>query len=42
MKMVDGDMPLKAQKLVEEWMHLYQEDLIKMWDEQNMGQLPPL
>jgi hypothetical protein len=42
MKMVDGDMPLKAQKLVEEWMHLYQEDLIKMWNEQNMGQLPPL
>lgn len=42
MKMVNGDLPKKAQELVIEWLQIYQKDLLKMWDSQKIRKLPPL
>ncbi len=41
-KMTDGDLPKKAQELVEEWLNLYSDKLQKMWDSQKIEKLPPL
>ena len=38
----DGDLPLKAQELVKEWLDLYSDVLQKMWDTQKVEKLPPL
>jgi hypothetical protein len=40
--MTDGDLPKKAQELVEEWLNLYSDKLQKMWDSQKIEKLPPL
>ena len=42
MKMVEGDLPRKAQELVEEWLRKYNCELQEMWDKQEIYQLPPL
>lgn len=42
MEMTDGDLPIKAQELVKEWLSKHQQSLITMWNEQNIGKLPPL
>lgn len=42
MKMTEGDLPNKAQELVNEWMQQYQAQLISMWETQQLGKLPPL
>lgn len=41
-KMIQGDLPAKAQELVEDWLKIYSADLQKMWDEQSIIKLPPL
>lgn len=41
-KMIDGDLPKKAQELVVEWISSYSEELQKMWDLQKIDKLPPL
>ena len=40
--MTDGDLPRKAQELVEEWLALHTEELQRMWDTQIIEKLPPL
>lgn len=42
LKMTEGDLPVKAQQLVEEWLQKNQDKLIDMWRSQNIGKLPPL
>ena len=42
MEMTEGDLPRKAQELVKEWMKKNQDELLKMWDSQNLKKLPPL
>lgn len=42
MKMTEGDLPSKAQELVMEWMKLHQNELLVMWNSQNLCKLPPL
>lgn len=42
MEMTDGDLPLKAQNLVKEWLNAHQVELQTMWDTQHIGKLPPL
>ena len=42
LEMTEGDLPKKAQELVKEWLTTYQDDLLKMWNEQNIWKLPPL
>lgn len=41
-KMTHGDLPKKAQELVEEWLAQYSTELQQMWDTQKIGKLPPL
>lgn len=42
MEVVEGDLPTKAVELVKEWMKLNQNELLKMWDSQQITKLPPL
>lgn len=41
-EMVEGDLPLKAQKMIQEWLGLYANQLQAMWDAQVIEKLPPL
>lgn len=40
--MMEGDLPIKAQQLVKEWLGLHYEELIKMWDSQKIEKINPL
>ena len=42
MKMTEGDLPKKAQELVQDWMELNQDKLLDMWASQRLEKLPPL
>ncbi len=42
MEMTDGDLPLKAQNLVKEWLSAHQDELQTMWNTQQIEKLPPL
>lgn len=42
MEMMEGDLPKRAQDLVREWMEQNQQELLEMWDTQNLRKLPPL
>jgi len=41
-KMIKGDLPIKAQKLVTEWIKKNEEELIEMWDTQKFTDIKPL
>lgn len=40
--MIEGDLPPRARKLVEEWGRMYQSELQLMWEQQVFKQLPGL
>ena len=42
MEMTEGDMPIKAQGLINEWISRNQHALLQMWDSQKLRKLPPL
>jgi len=42
MTMIEGDLPSRARRLVEEWGNQYQQDLQQMWEQQEFKQLPGL
>jgi len=42
MKMTEGDLPKKAQELIQEWMKMNQGKLLDMWETQRLEKLPPL
>lgn len=42
LEMIEGDLPNKAQKLIEEWAESYKDDLQKMWDTHEFKKLPSL
>ncbi len=39
---IRGNLPRTAMKLLREWICVYREELIKMWETQEFKQLPPL
>ena len=41
-EMTNGDLPLKAQSLVKEWLNIHDKELQKMWDTQTIVKLAPL
>ena len=41
-EMLNGDLPINAQKLVREWVNKHKSDLIEMWDTKKVRQLMPL
>lgn len=42
LEMIEGDLPNTALKLVKEWGTLYQEEILKIWNEQIFKKLPGL
>ena len=42
MEMTEGDLPIKAQGLIKEWISRNQKALLQMWDSQKLRKLPPL
>ena len=42
LEMIQGDLPDRAQKLVQEWIGEHQEELQTMWDNQQIRKLSPL
>ena len=41
-EMIQGDLPNKALKIVREWTQIHQEELLKMWETQDIQPLPPI
>jgi hypothetical protein len=41
-EMTEGDLPLRAQQLVKEWMGEHKDELLNMWQTQKIVKLPPL
>ena len=42
LEMIQGDLPKKAQELVQEWLSVHQDELQEMWSSQIIKKLPPL
>jgi len=40
--MTEGDLPLRAQRMVKDWLTEHKEELINMWNTQKIVKLPPL
>lgn len=41
-EVLEGDLPVRAQKLVQEWLNIYREDILKIWETQEFKKIPPL
>ncbi|MBX3043267.1 MAG: DUF4160 domain-containing protein [Ignavibacteriae bacterium] len=42
LELIEGDLPPRAFKLVQEWGQKYQVELLEMWNKQNFQKLPGL
>lgn len=42
LEMLEGDLPKRAIKLVQEWANTYQSELYKMWETQQFKKIPSL
>jgi hypothetical protein len=42
LKMIEGDLPNRAEKMVLEWSAQHQQALLEMWNTQDFHKLPPL
>ena len=42
LEMLEGDLPVRSQRLVEEWGSQYQSELLRMWQNNEFKQLPGL
>ncbi|MEA1961422.1 MAG: DUF4160 domain-containing protein [Bacillota bacterium] len=40
--MIEGDLPKKAQALIQEWGKMHQDDLMEIWNTQQFRKLQPL
>ncbi len=41
-EMLEGDLPRRALKIVQEWAEQHRSELLTMWDTQQITVLPPL
>lgn len=41
-QMIEGDLPIRALKLVQEWVELNRNELMIIWNTQQFKKLPPL
>lgn len=41
-ELLEGDLPKRALKLVQEWLKVHKEEIIKIWDTQKFKRIPPL
>jgi hypothetical protein len=42
LEMIEGDLPVRAQRLVKEWGAQYQQELLQMWNSNEFKKLPGL
>ncbi len=42
LEMLEGDLPVRAQRLVREWGTQYQQELLRMWNSNEFNRLPGL
>lgn len=42
LEMMEGDLPRRALKLLQEWIALHQAELLHIWETQEFVSLPPL
>lgn len=42
LEMIEGDLPLRAQRLAKEWGAQYQQELLRMWQTNEFRRLPGL
>ena len=42
LEMTEGDLPLRAQRLIREWASQYQAELLRMWESNEYKRLPGL
>jgi hypothetical protein len=42
LEMIEGDLPARSQRLVKEWGAQYQNELLRMWQNNEFKQLPGL
>lgn len=42
LNMIEGDLPKKAQGLIQEWGKIHKNDLMEIWTSQQFRKLPPL
>ena len=42
LEMLEGDLPMRAQRLVKEWGTQYQQELLRMWNSNEFTRLPGL
>jgi len=42
LEMIEGDLPIRAQKMVKEWAAMYRGNLLEMWEKQQFKKLPGL
>ena len=42
LEMLEGDLPARAHRLVNEWAEQYKRELLEMWNHQEFRQLPGL
>ena len=41
-QLIEGDLPVRADSMVREWIAVYKDELMEMWNTQNFKQLPCL
>ena len=41
-ELMEGDLTPRALKLVQEWLQLYQSEILNIWNTQNFKKIPPL
>ena len=41
-EILEGDLPNRALKLVQEWLRIYKNDVLKIWETQEFKKIPPL
>jgi len=41
-EMIEGDLPKRALKMVQEWTGQHEDELLKIWNSQQFTELPPL
>lgn len=42
LEMIEGDLPARARKLIQEWAEPFKAELLRMWETQAFRQLPGL
>lgn len=41
-ELLEGDLPKRALKLVQEWLNVHKKEIIKIWNTQKFKKIPPL